>query len=97
MRQYYTYILASKSRRLYIGVTNNLERRMFEHVTGSGDFTARYRITRLVYYEIARHPMQAINREKEIKNLLRARKIRLIESVNPAWNDLAEGWFDPPG
>ncbi len=97
MRRYYTYILASRSRRLYIGVTNDLERRMFQHVTGSSDFTARYRITRLVYYEVAEHPMAAIEREKHLKTLLRSRKIKLIESANPAWDDLAEGWFDKPG
>jgi putative endonuclease len=97
MRHYYTYILASKSRRLYIGVTNNLVRRMFEHVTGSSIHTARYRITRLVYYEVANHPMAAITREKFLKNLLRSRKIKSIESVNPAWDDLAEGWFELPG
>jgi putative endonuclease len=96
MRQYYTYILASKSRRLYIGVTNDIARRMFEHVTGSSIHTAHYRNTRLVYYETFRHPMAAINREKRLKRLLRARKIKLIEAANPAWDDLAAGWFDPP-
>ena|SRR5678809_155213 len=93
MRQYYVYILASKSRRLYIGVTRDLERRVFQHRHGFGDFTSRYRITRLVHYEIFSHAIEAIEREKRVKSLLRARKIELIQSQNPAWDDLAAGWF----
>jgi putative endonuclease len=97
MRRYYTYIVASKSRCLYVGVTNNLERRMYEHVAGWSEFTARYHITRLVYYEIFPHPMQAIHREKRLKKLLRAEKVRLITEANPLWVDLADGWFGHPG
>ena len=96
MRQFYVYILASHSRRLYIGVTNNLRRRVFEHSGLTKGFTARYNITRLVYYEIFPRPMAAIRREKRLKKLLRRQKIELIESVNPIWLDLAAGWFDPP-
>src|SRR3982751_1667390 len=94
MRQYFVYILASKSRRLYAGVTNNLERRVYEHLTGCGTFTSRYHINRLVYFEVLRHPMQAINREKAIKRMLRVEKIALVESLNSHWDDLASGWFD---
>ena len=91
MRQYFVYILASKSHRLYVGVTNNLERRLYEHRAGWSDFTARYRINRLVYFETRPHPMQAIGREKALKHLSRAEKIALIEAGNPHWKDLAEG------
>jgi len=94
MRQFYTYIVASKSRCLYIGVTNDLERRMFQHITGESIHTARYRINRLVYYEVFAEPMAAINREKRLKLLLREHKVALIERENPAWDDLAEGWFN---
>ena len=96
MRQFYVYILASKSRTLYVGVTNNLERRVWEHRHNLGNFTSRYRITRLVYYEILPHPMMAIRRETRLKKLYRAQKIALIEAGNPLWNDLAADWFDPP-
>jgi putative endonuclease len=96
MRQFFVYILASKSHRLYVGVTNHLERRLYEHTHGLSGFTSQYRINRLVYYEILRHPMQAIRREKQLKKLLRSQKVALIESTNPRWKDLAEGWFEPP-
>jgi putative endonuclease len=92
----YVYILANKSRDLYIGVTNSIERRMYEHVTGWGKFTSRYRVTRLVYYEKLATPIAAIRREKRLKAMLRSRKIALIDSTNPAWDDLAAGWFDHP-
>ena len=64
MRQYYVYILASKSRRLYIGVTNDLTRRIYQHRSGLEHHTSRYRIDRLVYFEIFGEPMYAIEREK---------------------------------
>ena len=90
MRQFFVYMLASRSHRLYVGVTNDLTRRMYEHRTGMCGFTRRYRITRLVYFETTNNPMAAIAREKELKGLLRARKIALIEKDNPKWQDLAE-------
>jgi putative endonuclease len=96
MRQYFVYILASHSRTLYVGVTNNLRRRLSEHRHGRSNFTARYSIHRLVYFETRPKPMQAIRREKRLKKLPRAQKIALIEVANPWWDDLAEGWFDPP-
>ena len=84
MKTYYIYILASRSRTLYTGVTNNLERRVLEHqrklVPG---FTSRYRLERLVYYETWGDIRAAIQREKQIKGWLRAKKIALIQSMNP--------------
>ncbi|OIO87659.1 MAG: endonuclease [Anaerolineae bacterium CG2_30_64_16] len=92
-RQYYVYILANRTRRLYTGVTNDLRRRVCEHkhrlIEG---FTKRYNIDRLVYYETIPDVKVAIAREKQIKGWLRARKIALIESTNPAWQDLSEEW-----
>lgn len=80
---------------MYTGITGDLQRRAFEHknklVPG---FTSRYNLTRLVYYESFVYPDAAIRREKEIKGWLRIKKIRLIESMNPHWNDLAESWTD---
>ena len=96
VRRFYVYILASHSRRLYVGVTNDLVRRVYEHTRNWSNFTSRYQIRRLVYYELYQHPMSAIRREKQIKKLYRSEKLRLIESTNPTWIDLAEGWFDPP-
>ncbi|MFQ5965243.1 MAG: GIY-YIG nuclease family protein [Candidatus Scalinduaceae bacterium] len=94
MRQYYVYIMTNKSKTLYTGVTNNLERRVFEHkhhlVKG---FTNKYKITKLVYYEATNDVLSAITREKQIKGWLRKKKLALIESVNPRWKDLNEVWF----
>jgi putative endonuclease len=82
---------------LYVGVTNDLERRVYEHKhppsrQPSRSFTARYGITRLVYYEDHSDMREAIAREKQIKGWLRARKIALIESINLEWRDLSERW-----
>ena len=90
MRQFYVYILSSRSRNTYIGVSNNLGIRLWQHRNGLGEFTSRYRITRLVYFEITQDPYAAITREKQIKGYSRFKKARLIESINPAWNDLSE-------
>jgi putative endonuclease len=92
MRQFYVYVLASLSRRLYVGVTNDLRRRIHEHRTNATGFTARYRVTRLVYFEVTPNVSAAIAREKEIKGWLRERKLRLIEDGNPEWRDLAAAW-----
>jgi putative endonuclease len=94
VRTFYVYILANASRTLYIGMTNDLERRMFEHKTKRvPGFTARYGIDQLVYYEQCDGPWAAIEREKALKGWLRGRKVMLIESSNPAWDDLSAGWF----
>jgi putative endonuclease len=94
MTQHNVYIMASASRVLYTGVTNDLHRRVWEHKQKRIDgFTKRYNITRLVYYEETSDICAAIEREKQIKGLLRAKKVALIESVNPGWSDLSEGWY----
>jgi putative endonuclease len=93
MKHYYVYIMTNRSQTLYTGVTNNLQRRMYEHkhylVAG---FTSKYQITCLVYLEETFDVYAAIAREKEIKGWLRAKKIALIESMNPKWRDLSEEW-----
>ncbi|HXZ42266.1 MAG TPA: GIY-YIG nuclease family protein [Terriglobales bacterium] len=91
-KRYHVYIMTNRPRShvLYTGVTGNLLRRVVEHknkfVPG---FTSRYNLTRLVYYETFAYPDEAIDREKEIKGRRRRKKIRLIESMNPRWYDLA--------
>lgn len=95
-RHYHVYILASKSRNLYVGVTSNLIKRVHQHKTGFYDgFTSRYNINRLVYFEEFPTPEQAIEREKQIKKWRHEKKARLIEARNPAWDDLSAGWFEP--
>jgi putative endonuclease len=90
MKRYYVYILASRSRRLYTGVTSNLARRVTQHKQDLiAGFTCQYKIHRLVYYEVTNDVRAAIAREKQIKGWLRAKQIALIESVNPTWEDLA--------
>jgi putative endonuclease len=96
--QYFVYIMSSASRTLYIGFTNSLGRRVWEHrEQRPGSFCGRYRITRLVYFECTRNVSAAISREKQLKGWTRARKISLITSANPKWDDLAaaEGFFLP--
>ncbi len=96
MKQYYVYIMANHSRTLYTGVTNDLERRVYQHKRGLiPGFTSKYNIDRLVYFETGRSIRGAIAREKEIKGWLRAKKIALIESANPQWEDLAADWCRP--
>lgn len=92
---YYVYLLTNAARTLYVGVTNNLERRVYEHkhklVSG---FTAQYNMTVLVHFEETPDVRAAIAREKQIKGCVRAKKITLIEQNNPGWLDLSNGWFD---
>ena len=91
---YCVYILANANNRvLYIGVTNNLPRRVYEHKNHliSDSFTARYNVSRLVYYEATPSVYAAISREKQLKSWNRMRKEKLIESMNPTWQDLSEG------
>ena len=96
MRQYYVYILASHSRTLYVGVTNNLVQRLYHHRSAVRGFVAKYRVYRLVHYEEHGHPLNAIAREKQIKGWVRRKKVELIEKNNPAWEDLADGWLEQP-
>jgi len=96
-KRFYVYIMTNRPRShvLYTGITGNLPHRVFQHknklVPG---FTSRYNLTRLVFYEQFVYPDAAINREKEIKGWRRSKKIRLVESMNPHWHDLAESWTD---
>lgn len=94
MKEYYVYIMTNRSGTLYIGMTNDLERRVYEHknklVPG---FTSKYNIDRLVYYESSNDVNVVIAREKQLKGWLRRKKIALIESINPEWRDLSEGWY----
>ena len=93
-RQSDVYIMSNRSKTLYTGVTSNLEQRVYEHkhklVAG---FTKRYNLTRLVYFETTDDVRTAIHREKQIMVWLRKRKIELIESMNPQWDDLSEEWY----
>jgi putative endonuclease len=90
---FYVYILSSRSRNLYVGMTNNIRKRVFEHRQETpASFTAHYKINRLVYFERYQYVNNAIAREKELKDWNRARKIALIESENPTWEDLAADW-----
>ena len=93
-RTYFVYIAASRSRNLYIGVTNNAARRMHEHREGLiFAFTSRYKIFRLVHLELFANAREAIAREKEIKGWRREKKVWLIEHKNPLWLDLSETLF----
>ena len=89
-KTYYVYILASQKRgTVYVGVTNNLKRKIFEHKSKKIEgFTNHYTVTSLVYYEATHDVVSAIAREKQLKNWQRIWKIDLIESVNPEWKDL---------
>ena len=91
-RQYHVYILASKPNgTLYIGVTNNIARRVWQHKEALVEgFTKKYSVDRLVYCEAFARPQEAIQREKRLKKWNRAWKVRLIESTNPEWKDLYE-------
>ncbi len=93
MKSFFVYIMTNRSKTLYVGVTSNITKRVYEHknklVPG---FTRKYNITELVYYEETRDAMEAITREKQLKGWLRCKKIALIESMNPAWQDLSKDW-----
>jgi len=89
LKNYYVYILTNQSKTLYIGVTNNLERRVYEHKHKLKDgFTKKYNLTKLVYFEMFNDINDAIKREKQLKNWHRQWKINLIESKNKDWKDL---------
>ena len=93
MNDYYVYILTNdRDKLLYIGVTNDLHRRVYEHKNGLFEgFTKDYGIHKLVYYEMCHDVKDAIKREKQLKNWRREKKIALIERMNPYWKDLGEG------
>jgi len=93
---YRVYIVASKSRVLYIGMTNSLEKRVYEHQHDLFDgFSRQYRCHRLVYFESYDRVENAIDREKQLKRWNRAKKILLIERANPTWEDLSAEWGNP--
>jgi putative endonuclease len=90
---FYVYIMASRSHDLYVGFTINIFRRVAEHrIAPPGSYTARYNINRLVYYEHFTYVLNAIAREKELKDWNREKKLTLIEAANPTWQDLARDW-----
>lgn len=92
-KKYWVYIVGSPAGTLYIGMTNNIERRMIEHKSGEFEgFASKYGCNRLVYYESFDDVNKAIAREKQLKGWVRRKKIVLIESLNPRWQDLAEKW-----
>ena len=97
VNQYYVYIVSSHRGTLYIGVTNDLVRRVHEHRHKLVDgFTKRYNVSKLVCYEVTEDIESAIVREKQIKSWLRRKKVALIESLNPYWADLAAKWGETP-
>ncbi len=90
---YYFYIMASSSGTLYTGMTNDIERRVWEHKEGfNKGFTKKYKCNRLVYYEETDDVCWAIEREKQVKKWNRKKKEELIKTLNPAWEDLARDW-----
>ena len=97
MNQYYVYILTNASRKLYTGVTNDVQRRVYKHknklVPG---FTSKYNLAWLVYYEATNDVTAAISREKQIKGWLRKKKLALVASMNQQWQDLASDWYGVP-
>ncbi len=103
MGDYFVYILASATKTLYIGVTNDLGRRIFEHKNKiNKGFTKKYFISNLVYYEAFESPIEAIDREKYLKNWRRkcppvpdrTGKVELVEKHNPNWTDLSSDWYE---
>ena len=94
--QYYIYILANKyDGVIYIGVTNDLQRRVYEHKKGLiKGFTQKYNVNTLIYFESFKDINEAITREKNLKKWKRDWKINLIEKENKSWNDLSKGWYD---
>ena len=94
MKKYFAYIMTNRSKTLYTGVTNDFERRVIEHKKEQiKGFTSRYNIKKLVYFESGYSINEAISREKVIKGWLRKKKIVLIKSLNPQWQDLSDNWY----
>lgn len=95
MKNYYVYIMSSKTGTLYIGITNDIKKRVYQHknhlIPG---FTNKYNIDRLLYVERVSDPISAISREKQIKKWRREKKVALIDSMNPDWKDLSDGWYE---
>jgi putative endonuclease len=95
-RRYYGYIMASKGRVLYVGMTGFLMARVLQHKSAEGEgFTRTYHVDRLVYYEVFRYVNNAIARETEVKKWRREKKVALVEANNPTWEGLAADWGKP--
>ena len=96
-KQYYVYILTNRTRRLYVGMTNDLLRRVYEHKKKlTPGFTSTYNIAWLVYYETVGDVYSALSREKQVKAWRREKKLALVETMNPDWKDLSTEWYDSP-
>ena len=89
MRSFWVYVLTNRSGTLYVGVTNDVGRRLAEHRSGASGFTGRYAIDRLVYIEGYPSAADAIAREKQLKGWRRSKKVALVNAANPSWTDLA--------
>lgn len=95
MKTFYVYIMGSKSGTLYVGLTSDIKKRVYEHKNHLiAGFTDKYNIDRLLYIETMSEPTSAIKREKQIKAWRRERKVELIDSLNPEWNDLSQDWYN---
>ncbi len=96
-RWYYVYIVANATKLLYIGITSGLRKRVWKHKNKMlPGYTSHWHVCRLVYFEKFGDVRSAIDREKQLKRWRREKKIELIESMNPNWHDLSEGWYDSP-
>ena len=94
-KTYYVYIMGSKSGTLYVGITSDIKKRVYEHKNHLlPGFTDKYNIEKLLYFEKVKDASSAINREKQIKPWRREKKVALIDSINPEWKDLSEDWYD---
>lgn len=94
MKEYFVYIMTNRSGTLYIGVTNNLQRRIYEHKRKLVlDFTSKYNINRLIYFESTSDILEAISREKQLKGWTRKKKLDLIRTTNPTFAELSEDWY----
>ncbi|MBR4905996.1 MAG: GIY-YIG nuclease family protein [Clostridia bacterium] len=94
MNHYYVYILTNWNNKvMYVGVTGNLLRRLYEHKNGVYEgFTKKYHVHKLVYFEETSEVYAALTREKQLKGLLRSKKNALVETMNPDWHDLSKDW-----
>ncbi|MBF0433065.1 MAG: GIY-YIG nuclease family protein [Fibrobacteria bacterium] len=95
MKSFFVYIMANHRPTIYVGITNNLQRRIYEHKSGLNRkaFTSKYKLRKLVYYEILNDSYNAIIREKQIKNMSRTDKLKMVSDFNPEWMDLYSKLF----
>ena len=94
MEKFYIYIIASRTGTLYVGMTNDIKKRIYQHKNHLvGGFTEKYNIDRLIYVETISDFDSVIKREKQIKKWRREKKVALIDSQNPSWDDLSRDWF----